>query len=46
MTTWTDETLPSTTWGTDFLLINATDALLIGATAGEYIVLEVDDTPL
>jgi hypothetical protein len=46
MTTWSDESLPTTTWGTDFLLINATDVLLIGATAGEYILLEVSDTPL
>jgi hypothetical protein len=46
MTTWSDESLPSTTWGTDFLLINATDILLIGATAGEYIVLADSSTPL
>jgi hypothetical protein len=46
MTTWSDESLPSTTWGDNFLLINATDLLLIGDTAGEYIVLEDDSTPL
>lgn len=29
MTTWSDESLPSTGWGVDFLLINETDKLLI-----------------
>lgn len=47
MTTWTDETMPTTAWGTNFLLINATDALLIGATAGEYVLIDEDSgTPL
>jgi len=46
MTTWSDESLPTTTWGRDVLLINATDKLLIGDTAGEYIVLSDPSTPL
>jgi hypothetical protein len=39
MTSWTDETLPSTSWGSDLLLINATDVLLVGDAAGEHIVI-------
>jgi hypothetical protein len=46
MTTWTDETLPTTTWGPYFLLINATDVLLIGASAEDFIVLADTGTPL
>ena len=46
MTTWSDESLPSTTWGSEFLLINATDVLLIGAVADEYIVIEEASIPL
>jgi hypothetical protein len=46
MTTWSDETLPSTAWGPDFLLINATDILLIGASATDFIVLADTTTPL
>jgi len=46
MTTWSDESMPSTTWGSEFLLINATDILLIGAIAGEFIVIEEASVPL
>ena len=47
MTTWSDETLPSTTWGNEFLLINATDVLLIGAAVDDFIVIEeTSGTPL
>jgi hypothetical protein len=45
MTTWSDESLPSTSWGFEFLLINATDILLIGATAEEYIIIEESTVP-
>ena len=47
MTTWSDESMPTTGWGTEFLLINSTDKLLISAGTSQYVLLqEGPSTPL
>lgn len=46
MTTWSDESMPSTTWGSELLLINTTDVLLVGAADDEFIIIDNESVPV